>query len=452
MWQALEAVETGLGGLAEGNLWALSEAEVLALRERLEAVRARTEAVTLGATREVDCRGAARAVGADSTAGWLRGRLRLHPGAAREEVRLAHELAARFPRVGEALAAGELSRAQAVVVVNALKPVAKATDAVTLAKATAFLLAQARVFDPQPLGRLGQRLGQVLDPDRDTDRDAELDEQQHARELAWSQDADGSLRLRGRLPAEQAQLVREVLDPLSAPQPAQDGTPDPRTATQRRADALVALAAHHRGCGHVPAHAGEQVTVNVIVRADTLAGLRAGQVCPTCAQPTPAPDPAQPADPAQPGRSGLVPDPAVFDDGTPLGPQTTRRLACDSWLAYAIQTSQGTLLDIGRRSRTVPPALRRALMLRDRGCAFPGCGRPPTWCQAHHIRHWAHGGPTEINNLVLVCGHHHRWVHTRGWDIHLARGGLPHFAPPAWIDPDRTPRPPWRPPGEIQLE
>jgi hypothetical protein len=109
------------------------------------------------------------------------------------------------------------------------------------------------------------------------------------------------------------------------------------------------------------------------------------------------------------------------------------------------------VLDIGRLSRVVPRPMRRALVLRDRGCAFPGCGRPPRWCHAHHIRHWAHGGPTKLDNLVLLCGYHHRLVHHGGWEIDIGPNGHPRFTPPAWIDPRQVPRPCWRPPDEIQF-
>jgi hypothetical protein len=74
-------------------------------------------------------------------------------------------------------------------------------------------------------------------------------------------------------------------------------------------------------------------------------------------------------------------------------------------------------LDVGRRTRTVPPAIRTALVVRDRGCAFPGCDRPPSWTDAHHLEHWADGGPTALDNLVLLCRRHHRAVHEGGWRL-----------------------------------
>jgi hypothetical protein len=137
---------------------------------------------------------------------------------------------------------------------------------------------------------------------------------------------------------------------------------------------------------------------------------------------------------------------ATLEDGTPLSPETTRRLACDAWLVTAIINTDLDVLDIGRLSRVIPRGIRRALIARDHGCAFPGCGRPPRWCHGHHIWFWADGGPTALNNLVLLCAHHHHTVHHHGWDIDIGPDGHPRFHPPPWIDPTRTPQPPWRPP------
>jgi hypothetical protein len=89
----------------------------------------------------------------------------------------------------------------------------------------------------------------------------------------------------------------------------------------------------------------------------------------------------------------------------------------------------------------VSTALRRALALRDLGCAFPGCDRPICWCRAHHMWHWANGGPTDLDNLTLLCGHHHRAVHHDGWQVFLdPRDRLPTFIPPPWINPQQQPR------------
>ena len=119
-------------------------------------------------------------------------------------------------------------------------------------------------------------------------------------------------------------------------------------------------------------------------------------------------------------------------DGTHASAEASERLSCDASRTWMRHDSEGNVLEVGRRTRTVPPALRRALLHRDQVCRFPGCGR--RFVQAHHIRHWAHGGPTTLSNLVLLCRYHHRSVHEDGYRIeHEDRGRL------IFVDPAGNP-------------
>jgi hypothetical protein len=97
-------------------------------------------------------------------------------------------------------------------------------------------------------------------------------------------------------------------------------------------------------------------------------------------------------------------------------------------------------LDVGRSSYAVSGGLFRAVTARDGGCSIPGCGRPPAWCHAHHVVHWANGGATALGNLTMLCSHDPRVVHHRGWQVHIGIDGHPWFTPPPWIDPERQPR------------
>jgi hypothetical protein len=124
---------------------------------------------------------------------------------------------------------------------------------------------------------------------------------------------------------------------------------------------------------------------------------------------------------SEPGRSEL-------QDGTRLSAESARRLACDAAVVRVAQKPDGTILGVGRKTRTVPPAIRRALEIRDRGCRFPGCGKRFT--DAHHLRHWADGGETSLGNLVLLCRHHHRLVHEGRWRTGLDGEGRPLFFDP----------------------
>ena len=98
----------------------------------------------------------------------------------------------------------------------------------------------------------------------------------------------------------------------------------------------------------------------------------------------------------------------------------------------------GGITAYGRMRRHATPHQRRALAARDGGCSFPGCDAPPSWTDAHHIRRWDHGGLTDLNNLTLVCGYHHREHQRQGWECQMT-DGAPHWLPPRWIDQDRTP-------------
>src|SRR5437899_246384 len=169
------------------------------------------------------------------------------------------------------------------------------------------------------------------------------------------------------------------------------------TVAQQRADALALLAetALHRGLE--PGPPGERYQVVVHVDAPVL------------------------ADPEQPGHS-------VLEEGTHVSAETSQRLACDASRVVMRHDGEGRLVEIGARTRTIPPALRRALDHRDQGCRFPGCGLRFT--QGHHLRHWAHGGPTTLSNLTLLCRRHHRAVHEEGYQVARLNDGTLQFPRP----------------------
>jgi Domain of unknown function (DUF222)/HNH endonuclease len=155
---------------------------------------------------------------------------------------------------------------------------------------------------------------------------------------------------------------------------------DTRTPAQRRADALVELARQRMEA------AGGRPHVSLIVRSETLAG-----------------SPAAPG--GELGRAGVVPG------------DTALRIACDASVSIITVDGKDGLLNVGRARRTFPPSLRRAAVVRDRGCRFPGCDCPPEWTDGHHLQHWASGGETKMANLVLLCRRHHRLVHEGGWRL-----------------------------------
>jgi hypothetical protein len=130
----------------------------------------------------------------------------------------------------------------------------------------------------------------------------------------------------------------------------------------------------------------------------------------------------------------------LLDTGDTLTPEAVRRLACDASILPAVLDGAGQPLDLGRERRLFTGPVRRALVLRDGGCAFPSCDRPAKWCETHHVRHWLDGGVTVPGNGVLLCRLHHRVIHRGDWTVHIGTDGRPEFTPPAWIDPTRQPR------------
>jgi hypothetical protein len=171
------------------------------------------------------------------------------------------------------------------------------------------------------------------------------------------------------------------------------GVDSPREAAQRRADAvgLIAERALAAGIGSPQGTGGAEAPIS---------GTRAERYLVTLHV-----EPETLSAEGDSGRSDL-------DQGTRVSAETSRRISCDGSVVRVSHDTDGSVLDVGRRMRTVPPAIRRALDVRDRGCRFPGCGL--RFAEAHHFRHWADGGETSLANCVLLCRHHHRLVHEGG--------------------------------------
>jgi 5-methylcytosine-specific restriction protein A len=127
---------------------------------------------------------------------------------------------------------------------------------------------------------------------------------------------------------------------------------------------------------------------------------------------------------------------AYLDTGAWYTPGQLRMLACDCGVVPAVLGSTSEPLDIGRTTRTIPAGLRRAVAIRDSGCAYPGCDRPPAFCDVHHCLEWADGGPTSLDNCAMLCRSHHRIIHTTQWSVRI-RDGHPEFTPPDIINSEQ---------------
>jgi hypothetical protein len=246
----------------------------------------------------------------------------------------------------------------------------------------------------------------------------EQENTRHAqRELSWFVDDDGYWVIRGRLTSEQGALVQQVLEQameedfreqrgvpagISSAEPLDEIHSHPEPISMRRADALVRMAQGYSSTAS--AGSGDRFTVHVHTDMETL---------------------------KQDGTGGA----AQVEDGGTIAAETARRVSCDAGLVHWLDSSSseqagGEPLNIGRKSRSIPPAIGRALKRRDGGCRFPGCTNSH-YVDAHHIQHWADGGETAMENLVLLCRHHHRIVHEGGFGIRTSTPGLIEFSDPA---------------------
>ena len=324
---------------------------------------------------------------------WLAFRTGIDLGACRERVRAARALVG-LPETSASMSRGELSFSA----VRALTRVATAENEEDL-------LELARGSTTAQLERMvrGWKLGSRQD---EVDRERERLE---SRELSIFPDEEGMYVVKGRLTPEVGALLMRAVEAasdalyrekISESVSAETHHEDP---AQRRADALGLVAERALAAGFGEASLSgtraERYQVMLHVDADTLSEEGGGL-----------------------GQSEL-------EDGTRVSAETSRRLACDASVVEIVHGRDGSVLDVGRKTRTIPPALRRALEARDRGCRFPGCGLRFT--DAHHVRHWAGGGETTLDNLLLLCSHHHRLVHEQDWKVEWwGKERLPVFIDP----------------------
>ncbi|MGH3693012.1 MAG: DUF222 domain-containing protein [Pseudonocardiaceae bacterium] len=393
--------------------WQGSDAELLAELSALETQMHATWTQMLSVVAEIDSRGTAATVGYGTTIELVRALARVPRGEARARVAAAADVLPgrgvcgapvepRLPGTAAAVADHAIGAADVAVIRSVLAQIPPHLGHEQCTEVEAELARQARILDAGQLAVLGKRILAYLDQDgRPPKEDPET-----RRRLRFH-DRDGGYELSGWLDREAAEIVRSALSPLAAPRPTTETEVDLRDAAQRDADALVELAQRALSSGELPTEGGERPQVVVTVSLPVLQG-RIGS--------------------------------ASLALGGPINAEIARRIACDAEVIPVVLGSRGEPLDVGRASRTVPAAIRRAVILRDRGCAFPGCSAPARWCDIHHIVHWADKGPTSVGNCVALCGRHHRLVHHSDWRIEMT-SGIPQFHPPPWLGgpPRRNP-------------
>ncbi|MCY3817709.1 MAG: DUF222 domain-containing protein, partial [Gammaproteobacteria bacterium] len=360
--------------------------------------------------------------GMASCAQWLNWQCGIGAVAAREKVRTARALES-LPKISAAFGEGRLSYSK----VRALTRVAAVETEETLLHIA--------------LNGTAAHVERTVRGFRRVKRDLERDEAEAMHErryLDWRQDSDGSVRIEARLTPEVGELLRKALEAahaqlderggdadtvpacVSAETSAQPRTRPPlppcwdaapenvsaetpaRNAGQRRADALEHIVQRYLAGGGSRSTAGAHEVV-VHIAHDALCDV--------------------------PESSG-----AKFENGRPVAVETARRLGCDGALVGVVEGAKGEPLAVGRRTRAVPPAIRRALRVRDGGCRFPGCDRS-RYVHAHHIKHWADGGETALDNLVTLCSFHHRQVHEGGFGVRMNEGEIQFLHPDGRVIP-----------------
>lgn len=358
------------------------ESPITELAGHLNAAHARWLALIA----ELDRRNAWAEWGVKSCAHWLNWKCGLDLGAAREKLRVAHALE-RLPRIAASMAAGKLSYSK----VRAMTRVAEAPNEEYLLN----IALHATAHHVEKLVRSYRRVKESQELTREA-------RQQAGRELRWFHDDDGSLVIRARLTAEAGALFIKAL------QVAEDSVPvknvsaetslDPvQTRRALRADAVAMISESFLASGPQELGGGDRQQIVVHVDAQTLKHDHAGR--------------------------------CELEHGPALAAETARRLACDASLIAIIENEQGEPLNVGRKTRTIPPAIRRALNSRDRGCRFPGCTHI-RYVDGHHVHHWSKGGETRLSNLVTLCRFHHRQVHEGQVVVQILDDGAFRFVRP----------------------
>ncbi|MCU1453226.1 MAG: endonuclease [Acidimicrobiales bacterium] len=341
----------------------------------VQRFRAQLDAVEAKLTASWDARQAWAADGAASGASWLAHHGEVSRDEARAQVRFARRLAS-MPGTLAALEAGEIGGAKAWLLARANQP----GHAADFAADEALLVSHARAFTVDQLAHLTRRWLRVRGRDSQPDRGARS-------ELWVSPTYDDVHDVRGALAREDGAIVSRALDALMREQLDAErgvtGEVRQRAMPERRAEALVEMA--RRSARVEPGGVVARPTVVAICDAAVLAG--------------------------RPGEQPPFDGTCEVERLGPVSAETVRRLACEGDTYDVMIGRHGEVLDVGRRHRRATAAQRKALLVRDQSCSFPGCDRLGDWCEAHHIDHWNHGGATDLGNLCLQCRHHHHLVH-----------------------------------------
>ena len=326
----------------------------------MDALRARV----IAAAERCD---AAHREGYLSTTAWLMALSGDPAAVCRSQVAVAEALQ-QMPETKAAFQAGEVSESRVRVLAQA-----QALCPEQFARDEAQLVAQVASASSQEVPKVLAQWKQDTDP---VSAEAEAESRYRMRALHLSKDWSGMLRLSGLLDPGSGLILRSAIRALA--DPANLDPQDTRTPAQCQADALVDICRQH-----LQGSNGKRRPPQVLVTI--------------------------PWNMLQEGRG------IVDTEAGPIGANTARRLCCDATVSRVLLDPESVPIELGRATRVIPDRLRRLLELRDQGCTWPGCGRPASWCDAHHLTHWANGGNTDPANLRLLCSHHHTLAHEGEW-------------------------------------
>ena len=425
--EILAVIGDGLDALFDDRLRLPSDAEQLAMLQEAVRLGGRLQVWQERLAARIEKSEAAWNERKTSTTTWLAESMNLTARAAKRLIRAGEGLR-RFPVVGAAAESGVVLPAQAEAITAVLGDLPREFDEDEVRRGQELMIEFAQSHNSAELRRLTAYLVETLSPETADEIEAKRLERQERRAqihrfLEFKNDGDGSVLIRGSLPVASAEPFIRIVDAYAAAEhhglERLDPDADYVTPAMRRADGLLAMVHAHSQQALAPSSGGDRPRIVVTLSYDKLV--------------------------KQCSDAGLGAQ--LTRTGEPLPASVVRQLLCDADLLPAVLGSKSEPLDVGRAQRLVTPPIRAALELRDGGCVFPGCEKPPEACHAHHIVPWWAGGRTSLENLVLACPHHHGIIEPARpehpdpdrWQVRL-RNGTAEVIPPKRVDPNQRPR------------
>ena len=413
----VESMMSGMRQLRDAPFYKFGRDDLLETGRLLESLGRALYAAQVRWVGEVEDSGVAAELSCSSTRVLLRDVLRINTGDAADRVRAAKltqqrepisggEIPPLLPIVGAALDAGDIGQGHVAVITKAFNGWPRTVDQDTADQVEQLLVDQAHQIDPGQLNKVAQRLDPIMDPDGHAPDERDPASRTEFR-LGTRNAHTGLTPFTGTFTDEGVEIFRQATFALAKPVLDENGVKDPRSPANRLAQAHVEVLRAYLDAGSGSTVGGHVPHVTMTIDFDTIT--------------------RQLSD-------------ATLSHGGPISIGMARRILCDARILPAVLNGASTILDVGRSQRLYPPHLRDALVLRDGGCAWPGCDRPAGMTQAHHIISWLDGGPTSLSNGVLLCLYHHQQAHSTEWEIRIGPDNRPEFIPPPWIDPHQQPR------------